>query len=173
MTTTESAQVRKKPLSWLAQTLIFTNAGLLCLVSFAFYSFGSVDSALAYVRGDRLMADARSRSFGEVEKGQHASVVFELANTSDREINVLGARTGCTCLFAEGLPLPVPPRSRRSIRIAVRTDGRAVARSVDGRIREAVGLYTDFPGQPEVELHVLGRVSSSQGQPDKPASDGG
>ena len=35
MTTTESAQIRKTPLSWLAQTLILTNAGLLCLVALA------------------------------------------------------------------------------------------------------------------------------------------
>ena len=172
MTTTESAQIRKKPLSWLVQTLIFTSAGVLCLVALALYSFGSIGSALSHLRGDRLIADARSRSFGEVERGQRAGVVFELANTSDREINVIGAKTGCTCLSAEGLPLPVPPRSRRSIRIAVRTDGRTVVRLVGGRIRESVHLYTDFPGQPEVELQVLGRVSSSHGQPDKPAPDG-
>ena len=119
------------------------------------------------------MVDRSSRSFGVVERGQRSSVVFEVANTSDREITVIGAKTGCSCVFAEGLPLLVPPRSRRSITVEVRTDGRAVARLVDGKIREAVHLYTDFPRQPEVELHVLGRVSSSDRRPDKPAPDEG
>jgi hypothetical protein len=161
MTTTESVQTGKKPLSWLAMTLIFTNAGLLFLVALALYAFGSFGPALDYLKGDRLMADRSSRSFGEVEQGQRLTIVYELTNASGREITILGAKTNCTCVFAEELPLSVPPRSRRAIKIAVNTDSR------DGLIQESISLFTDFPRQPVVELRVLGRVSSSTGQPGK------
>ena len=70
MTKTESFPTGKKPLSWLAMTLIYTNGGLLFLMFLALYYFGSFSSALAYLKGDRLMADSPSKSFGEVEQGR-------------------------------------------------------------------------------------------------------
>jgi len=155
MTETESVQTRKKPISWLAMTLTFTSTGLLFLVALALYAFGSFGSALSYLKGDRLMVDSHLKSFGEVKQGQRPSLVFELTNTSNRSITILGAKTKCTCVLTENLPLSVPPWNRRSIKLAIKTDSR------NGSIQEPVQLFTDFSGQPEVELGVLGHVTTS------------
>jgi len=164
MTKMEPVQAAKKPLPWLAPTLILTIAGLLFLAVAALYYFGSVSSALAYLSGDRLLADRRSESFGEVDQGQRLTIRFALANTSRREIRVLGAKTRCTCVFAEDLPLSVPPTGRRAIKIAVNTD------SLIGPIRQPIFLYTDFPGQSKVELLVVGRVRASGARPRGPGA---
>jgi len=160
----ETAQVPQKRLSWTARTLALTGVGLLFGLSLASYCFGSLGSALAYLKGDRLLADRRSQSFGEVERGQRPVVSFGLTNASDRKITILGAKTQCTCVFAEDLPLTIPPRSRRSVKVAVRTDSR------EGAIQEPIYLFTDFPKQPRVELRVLGRVSGPGTQPSKTRS---
>jgi hypothetical protein len=160
----ELAQLQKKRLSWAALTLVFTGVGALFGLALALYCFGSLGSALAYLEGDRLIADSFSRSFGEVQPGERPTLTFELTNTSDRKITILGAKTLCTCVFAENLPLSVPARSRRSINVAVKTDSRK------GPIRESVYLFTDSPKQPQVELHVLGRVAASGGEPAKTQS---
>lgn len=154
-TKTESVQTRKKPLSWLAMTLIFTNVGLLFLAALAFYSFGSLGSALNYLGGNQLIVDRFSKSFGEVAQGQRPTVVFELTNASDRKITILGKKTNCTCIIAEDLPLSIPPGSRRSFKISVTTS------SKKGLVQEPISLFTDFPAQPKVELRVAGRVLSS------------
>ncbi len=159
MTKTNAAHTRKKPISWLAMTSILATAGLLILVALALYTFGSFGAAMDYLEGDRLIADRSSRSFGEVEQGQRPTAVFELANASDREITILGARTLCTCIVAQDLPLSVPSRGRHSIKIAISTDSR------DGLIEEPIYLFTDFPAKPRLELRVVGRVLASGGQP--------
>lgn len=155
---TEIAQVKQKGLSWMAMTLLLTNFGLLLGIVLAWYWFGSVGSALAYLKGDRLIADRYSVSFGEAEQGQRPVVTFGVKNTSNRKITIVGAKTLCTCIFAENLPLSIPPRNRCSIRVAVKTASR------DGPIHESIDLYTDFPEQPKLELVVLGRVSTRSGE---------
>ncbi len=158
---TEKAGARRKRLSWMASTFILTNIGLFFVVALGFYSFGSAGSALAYLRGDRLIVRRSSMSFGEVKQGERPVVTFELTNTSHRKITILGAKTLCTCVFTDDLPLSVPPGGRRSIGVAVKTSSRA------GVIEEPISLYTDYPEQPEVEVRVLGRVSVSGGRSSK------
>jgi hypothetical protein len=154
---TQAAQ--GKSISWLVMTLIFTGAGLSCLVGFAFYSFGSIGSALAYTAGNALIADRSSKTFGNVQQGERPVITFNVTNNSERQITILGAKTQCTCVFAEELPLSVPARSRRSLNIAVETDSR------DGEVREPILLFTDYPDQNELRLVVGGRVVRAGGQP--------
>jgi Protein of unknown function (DUF1573) len=164
MIETHAEKTTRKPLSWLSVTLLFAGAGLVLLVGLAFYSFGSIGSAVAYVSGERLLLDRCSKSFGEVRPGERPLLRFDLTNTSDRAIAVLGARTQCTCLFAEGLPLSIPPGSRRAFHVAVKTGSRV------GKLQEPIQLYTDFPGQRELRLTVHGRILSSAAQPSREES---
>ena len=92
MTGAETAQVHKKRISWTAKTLAFIGVGLLFGLALASYCFGSLGSAYAYLKGDRLIADRRWQSFGEVERGQRPVVRFGLTNASDRKITILGRK---------------------------------------------------------------------------------
>jgi hypothetical protein len=161
MTEAGVTKARATRVSWTAMTLSFISIGLIVSLTLAFCCFGSIPSAVAYLQGDRLIANRYLQSFGEVEQGQHAVVTFELTNASSREITILGARTLCTCVFAEDLPLSIPPRIRRTISVAIKTDSR------EGPIQQPVYLFTDLPAQPEIELRVRGHILSPGGQPGK------
>jgi Protein of unknown function (DUF1573) len=152
MTLDDSIRPRERFLSWLARTLVFFGAGLLLLVGSALYFFGSLGSALAYLTSSGLTADRSSKSFGEVKQGERVRIMFHLTNRSDQRITVVGAKTKCTCVVAEALPMVVPAGSRCSINVAVNTDSR------EGEIREPVQFFTDFPDQRELRLSVEGRV---------------
>jgi hypothetical protein len=137
---------------WIAKTFVFAGAGVVLGLCLSFYYFGSLGSALAYAKGDRLIPDRRVGTFGTVERGRSPVVAFDLTNTSRQRITILGAKTLCTCVLVEDLPLTVPPMTRRSISVAVDTKAR------NGPVQEPVYLFTDFPSQAKLELAVRGRV---------------
>ena len=132
------------------QVVICSNIGFALVAAWWLWQFGSVSAGLARLRGDRLLLDAYSKSFGTIEAGQLGTVEFNLMNTSSGQVTVLGARSSCTCAAADDLPTVVPPRGRQSIRIHVRRD------RLPGRVLEKVSLFTDEPSQPELVIRVEG-----------------
>jgi hypothetical protein len=144
-------------------TVIFTNVGLAFVVACALLWFGSVASALAYLGGDRLLVDARSKSFGPVERGRTASVVFRFANASKSPITLMGVSSSCACAFAEGLPGTIGPGAERRVKVAIQTQNKV------GRVTEKLRFYSDRPGQSEIDVTVAGYVVNS----DHPATPPG
>lgn len=130
--------------------VICTNIGLALVAAWGFWQFGSFSAGLARLRGDRLLVDAYSKSFGSLEAGRVGTVEFNLLNTTWRPVTVLGARSSCTCAATDDLPMVVPSGGRRSIRILVRRDRKP------GRVSEQVSLFTDEPSQPELVIRVEG-----------------
>lgn len=153
--------VRNGHASWIVMTFSLTCVGFLLAFGVSWTLFGSPAGALAYFRGDRLIPDHLEGSFGELGQGQRAVVKFGLTNASGKEIRVLGAKTECTCIFADELPLSVPPGRKRTINVAVRTESR------EGSVRESIRLFTDCPRQPELQLLIVGHVSPSVREGDK------
>ncbi len=124
---------RKRAIAWLATTIGLVAIGLASLLLGGIYRFGSAASALAYLRGDRLIPDTYTKTFGTVGKDEGPSVGFTLTNYTEQAIKVLGANASCTCLVASDMPIVVPPggsailrqrpgevRSRAVLRIAPR-----------------------------------------------------
>jgi hypothetical protein len=159
MTKGDTAQVEKKPLSWMAMTLTITNIGLALLVASALFWFGSIGSALAYLGGDRLIVDAGSKSFGTLERGQVAAVIFQFTNMSKRPITVLGASSSCTCASVEDLPGTIAPAGGRQVKVVIRTNK-------TGHVSEKLRVYVDCPGQSAIDIVVFGYVVDT----DHPAS---
>jgi hypothetical protein len=156
MTESNTILARRKPLSWIAMTLIFTNIGLGSLVALALYSFGSLGPALGYLRGDRLIPDAYAKSFGTVEQGEVRTINFQLKNMSNQPIRILGGRPSCSCLVVDQLPMTLPLNGECRIRVGVRSSLRS------GRIAESIRLFTDLPSQSSLELKVVGRVLGTE-----------
>jgi Protein of unknown function (DUF1573) len=152
MSTNELPLNSKKNYSWMVRTLILINIGLAALAVYAMVSMGSIPAALSYVRGDRLVADERSKSFGTVEQGQPAKVVFRLTNFSKQPIRVIGAWSSCSCLTLEGLPMKVSPGEELSLPVGVRT------KKKPGSIQETMSLFTDYPDEGELRLTVYGTI---------------
>jgi Protein of unknown function (DUF1573) len=148
---------KKKALSWLALTMIIANVGLLSAAALALYFFGSLAPAVAYLRGDRLIADAYTRSLGTIRKGEERAAFFVLTNSSNRAVKILGSRASCTCLVVDELPVALPPHGVFRLRIGLRP------RVKPGQIAERVSLFTDREGEERLELKISGRVVESGG----------
>jgi hypothetical protein len=149
---TEATPTKERTVSWMALTAIITNIGLLSTAAIAFYFFGSFGSAVAYLSGDRLIADTYTRSVGNVSEGEPHAVFFKLTNMSNQAIEILGAKSSCTCLVVDQLPAVLPPHGVFRLRIGLRPKPKS------SRIDERVRLFTDREGQRQLDLRVGGRV---------------
>ena len=140
------------PRSWLTLTVLQVNAALATLVLLSWYCFGSVTTGAAYLRGDRLIPDAYSKSFGIVDGGSTSTIVFKLRNFLNRPITVIGSRATCSCLLAEAVPLTVP--ASRSSNFTIRV----VTGKKKGALSASMKLYTDSPETPVIVLTTSGVV---------------
>jgi hypothetical protein len=140
---------QKRAMPWLAATLIFVSVGFALLLVVGIQRFGSAASALAYLRGDRLVPDAYSKSFGTVAKDERPTVEFLLRNCSKQPIKVRGVTRSCTCLATSELPIVIPPHGEAILRVSSR------AKSSLGPYSERLRLFTDS-GQSNFVLGVQG-----------------
>ena len=166
MSRTDEARTPKRRLNWLVQTILLTGLIVAGLTGWAFWRYGSVSAASEYFHGNRLIADTREKSFGEVNAGHNPIVRVRLTNLDDRPITVLGARTKCTCVVMGKLPMTIASQAEQPFAIEIRT-----ARK-DGPFEEVVRLFTDHPTQPELVLTIVGQVlgDGSKQETAKPGS---
>jgi len=155
----EAAHKQRKPLSWLVMAVIFTNVGLFIAAGLALYWFGGIGPAVANLKGDRLIADSYSKSFGTAESGQIPVVVFNMTNAANRPITILGVRSSCTCVVPDDIPMTVAPRESRPLRVGLKTGLKA------GRVSEQLLIYTDCKENPEILLRIVGQVPISDRSP--------
>lgn len=111
-------QARRRVMSWLVKTLALVGLGLALLAAVGIHIFGSAASAPAYLRGDGLIPDAYTKSFGTDWEGDRASVAFSLRNYTEEPIRVLGSNSSCTCLVTSGLPVVIPSHGETVLRVS-------------------------------------------------------
>lgn len=113
--------------------------------------FGSVEVALAQLKGDDLIVPAYV-DFGEIEQGQEEKRMIEVTNSSDRRIRIVGGTSDCSCFVTEDLPIALEPRESRPIAIYLRAPKSA------GMFSRTAKLLTDNGGAPSVAFRIGGRV---------------
>jgi len=143
------ASSRLAILAWLTATMVFMGVGLALVVVVGVQRFGSIESALAYLRGESLVPDAYKKSFGTVGKDERPSVEFLLRNWTTRPIKVLGVTQSCTCLSTSDLPMVIPPNGEAILKVSSRS------KSTLGWYSERLRVFTDV-GQSYFVLGVQG-----------------
>ncbi|HWE37483.1 MAG TPA: DUF1573 domain-containing protein [Isosphaeraceae bacterium] len=130
-------------------------AGLVLLVlsAWALYAFGSISMALDFVAGERLLVDEHRKSFGSLASGQSSSLEFTVNNMTGHTVRIIGCQSKCTCTMAQGLPMSIPSSERRVVRILIHALPRP------GEVAEALWLYTDDRGRPQIIINVTGRFT--------------
>lgn len=111
--------------------------------------------------GDLLRIEPPQRSLGDIKAGSVIPVSFTLSNRSSNPIHVLGVEWFCTkwgCIRPSGLPVTVPPHSKREVQFMLRA-----APAGDHEFNTAVSLYSDCPGEPTVSVRMQGRVCDGRG----------
>lgn len=102
-------------------------------------------------------ANAQTKTFGHTPVGSLFEMKHFLENETGRTFRVLGQGYACyrrACLSAEGIPLEVPPHSRREIRIKIKTLSA-------GDFTGQVVLLTDLPGAAPICLTIEGVIDEA------------
>ena len=79
--------------------------------------------ALADLRGESVSVEPSNSDLGKMTPGHERRIVIQVRNHTDRAIELLGGSADCSCIATEDLPVEVPPRGARSLRVAVAYKG--------------------------------------------------
>jgi len=111
--------------SWAARAAALSTFGLALVASGAVFWFGSLSTAVAYLRGDRIIPDAYTKTFGEVPARERPSIDFLLRNWGKEPIKVLGTNSPCSCLISSGVPVVIRPGESAVLSVRALSKGRA------------------------------------------------
>jgi hypothetical protein len=140
---------QQRTMLWLGTTVVFICVGFALLLAVGIRRFGSTASALAYLRGESLIPDAYSKSFGTVAKDERPTVEFLLRNWGKQPIKVRGVTRSCTCLATSDLPIVIPPHGEAILQVSSRATSRL------GQYSQRLRVFTDA-GQSNLVLGIQG-----------------
>lgn len=123
--------------------------------------YGSVGATVAALRGQELVVDSPTKSFGSLRVGERTTVTFHLRNISNRPVRLLGyaADCGCTPPGSDRYPTVLGPGASKSIEVEV------VPNRPEPRFHHRIVLYTGAASQPEFELFVDGVALAPSDEP--------
>jgi hypothetical protein len=138
--------------------LVMGAAAILGLVTgAAALAYGSVEGALARLRGDSVAIYPAPLDFGSGEQGQVLDSVLEVRNWTDRPIRVIGGKGDCSFVVTESLPVTVPAGDIRTIKVKMK-----VPQSQSGMFTKGAELWTDFDEKRTIRLTAVCRVRVSR-----------
>lgn len=115
--------------------------------------FGSLDAALAYLRGERISVRPRLLDMGRGQGGEAREATIEVRNWTGRPVRLIGGTSDCWCIVTEDLPLTIPAREGRSITVKLFFPAAA-----SGIFNRKALLLTDDNHSPRLLLRLTGRV---------------
>ncbi len=123
------------------------------LVGVAYLGFGSIDSALASLRGERLSIFPSLIDMGEGVPGEMRNASVELTNRTDHPIRIIGGTSDCSCTVLGDLPVTIPPGESRSINVAMHLPNAV------GSFSRKARLQLDDLGFRTVGFRLAGRIN--------------
>jgi hypothetical protein len=108
--------------------------------------------ALNRLRGESLVVSREVTDLGPLVRGTVREFQIQVRNQTDRSIRIEGGTADCAVSATDDLPLVVPPRGARNLRIRIALGGRP------GPFQRAFVLFTDDKSQPRVIGRVAGRL---------------
>jgi hypothetical protein len=124
-------------------------SSLACLGGVYFWA-GSLSHARAQLRGDRVLVSPFTYQLGMAEEGTRRTASFRLTNLSDAPISILGAEAACGCTATQDLPLLVPPKATKVVRVEVTFFAH------EGDFCRDLMFLTDSADTPRVEARICG-----------------
>jgi len=122
--------------------------------------YGSAYAIPALAEGKTVIADSSAVTAGNLRVGNREIVSFALINLASRPVTINGMGATCTCVQTDQLPMEIPPRSRRALRLWVRP----LAAQAGKPFAQNITLYLSTPGDP-VSVLVQGTVLKQTAPP--------
>lgn len=136
--------------SWLATSLLYCGLISGAALSVQVYRYGSIDVAVASMRGESIVVRAISKTETRDARGR-PKLEFSLAvrNLSGRPVRLVGGTATCTCAAIGSLPLEIPALGERAVIVTLSS-------GIDGAFPKAqrVMLFTDNSDMPNVVCEV-------------------
>ncbi len=134
--------------------LVSLAAVALLLIGLAQFRFGSVDSALAAMRGDSISAQPLLLDVGNGDPGEERESVLTVTNHSETVVNIVGGSSDCSCVTTVDLPVAIGAHESRSIRVRVRLP------AMPGIFTRKVLLWTDMAEVGRIPFMLTGRATA-------------
>ena len=138
-----------RPVAW-GVVGIAINLGLLLILAHTI--FGSVPSALAYLRGERISVHPRMVEIEEGVPGETRKVKVEVANWTDEPIRLIGGTTDCACTVLGDLPVTIPARETRTVTVDIFLSARP------GIYTRKATFLVDDHGFRHISFSMTGRI---------------
>jgi hypothetical protein len=122
------------------------------LAAFAHFRYGSIDTALASLRNERLSVSPWLVDVGEGAPGETREAAVELTNRTDEPIRVIGGTADCSCTVLGDLPVTIAPGESQSITIQMRLP------KSEGVFSRKAKLTIDDQGFKQVGFRLTGRI---------------
>ena len=101
--------------------LVLAYAAILgAMTAGASYGYGSMDAALAQLRGEQITLKPDGVDVGIGPVGDEKEATMEIRNWTDRSMRIIGGTSDCSCVTTRNLPLELAPGATRSISVGVR-----------------------------------------------------
>ncbi len=132
----------------------FAGAALLfgLLVGLGIWLFGSLDAALAHVRGERVSVRPGVVDLGSRVPGQSVEATVELGNRTDKPVRIVGGTSDCSCVTTSDLPVTLGPGESRSVSIHVHLP------RTPGLFNRQAFFWTDDDQARTIVFPLIGRI---------------
>lgn len=116
-------------------------------------AFGSLDAAIAKLRGEPLGVTPAVLDFGHGKPGESLSTSVTVRNYTTEPVRLIGGTSDCSCLVTQDLPTTIPPSESVSITVRLKVPG-----GTPGQMTRRVEVFTDCPGRRTLVLTATCRV---------------
>jgi hypothetical protein len=123
------------------------------VLGWAIAQFGSVRDARLYASGVRIVAEGTPIEIPEGRAGETREAAFLVRNLSGNPVQIIGASKSCGCIEVEKLPLTVPRKGVKEVRLTINLE-----QAAEGAINQAIVFHTDDAATPRFAVTVSGRV---------------
>ena len=121
--------------------------------SYCRYRFSSVQAALDYVSGDRLLIDQKIKSIGVMATGSTQNIKFNITNYTGHSVRLIGSTSSCLCAVVGELPEALPNSETRTIQVRISSP------SKDSNMSGKVRIFTDDTQYPELVMAFTGHTA--------------
>jgi hypothetical protein len=139
-----------KPASRVALGAVVVFGGLALA---AYGLFGSIDTALARLRGDDMGAPSFV-DLGEGNLNERLEAQAAITNYSDRPIRLIGGTSDCSCITTSDMPLTIPPGATVPVSVVLRIPGSSTV----GQLTRTAELWTDNDKHRKIRLRLGAKV---------------
>ena len=116
-------------------------------------TFGSLDAAVARLRGEFLAVSPAAVDFGGGKPGELLSTTVKVRNFSDAPVRLIGGTSDCSCIVTQDFPVTVPPRESADITLKMKVPSEST-----GQMSRTLEVHTDCPNHRTIRLTAGCRV---------------